>query len=62
MTINLAPEIHAEMAESADRRGITLTELVRRAVVLDRFIQASIEDGGRVLIEHGGERREIVLI
>lgn len=37
LTINLAPEIHEELQALADDDGITLTELLKRAVALHKF-------------------------
>jgi len=62
LTINMSPAVHAELVERSERRGISVTELVRRAVALDLFVQENIEGGSRILVEREGERREIVLI
>jgi len=62
LTINLAPEVHAELTARADRRGITITELIRRAVALDLFIEENSQGNGRILVERDDKLREVVLI
>jgi hypothetical protein len=55
-----------ESAAAADaltlRRGITLTELVRRAVSHEKFLDDAVQRGAKVLIqEPDGSVRELVL-
>jgi hypothetical protein len=38
LTINIADELHDELQALADEREIDVTELVRRAIALDRFV------------------------
>lgn len=62
LTINLTPELHAELTERAERRGLSITDLIRRAVALDKFVDDNLQQGGRVLVERAEEVREVVLI
>lgn len=62
LTINLVAELHNELTLRAARRGVSLTDLIRRAVALDKFVDENLAGGGRLLIERDGEVREVVLV
>ena len=54
VTINMPVKLHRELQERAHQRGISVTELMRRAVALDKLV---FEDGATVTItEHGKEK------
>lgn len=38
LTIDIEAGLHAELVRSAEERGISLGELIRRAVALDRYV------------------------
>ena len=38
LIIDIAPALYDELHETADERGITVPELLRRAIALDRYI------------------------
>jgi hypothetical protein len=62
LTINLAPEVHEDLQRMADERGVTITELIRRAIALDKFVYEH-RDADLLLRERDGrELRQIVLI
>ena len=60
LTINLAPELHEELQRMADERRITITELIRRAVALDKFVWE--HRTAELLLKDGDQIRQIVLI
>jgi hypothetical protein len=60
LTINVAPELHEELQRMADERGITITELIRRAVALDKFIYENRD--AELLLKEGDKVRQIVLV
>ena len=60
LTINLAPELHEDLQRMAEARGITITELIRRAVALDKFVWE--HRNAELLLKDGDEIRQIVLI
>ena len=59
LTINVTPEVHEELQQLADARGITITELIKRAVALDKFVWEHRK--GELLIKEGDRVKEIVL-
>lgn len=62
LTINLAPEVHEELQRLADERGITITELIKRAVALDKFVWEN-RDAELLLKDKDGDTiRQIVLL
>jgi predicted transcriptional regulator len=58
LTINVSPEVHEELQRLADARGITITELIKRAVALEKFVWEHRE--GELLLKEGDRVREIV--
>lgn len=61
LTINLAPEVHAELQRMADERGITITELIKRSVALDKFVWEHRD--AELLIKDGdGTVKQVVLL
>lgn len=59
LTINMAPEAHEELTSLADQRGITITELVRRALALDKYCWEHRED--ELLVADDDHVRQIVM-
>jgi hypothetical protein len=60
LTINVAPELHEELQKMAEERGITVTELIRRAVALEKFIYDNRDS--ELLLKDGDKVREIVRV
>lgn len=59
LVIQLAPEVHEELTNLADQRGISITELIRRAVALDKFCWEHRD--AELLVKDGGSVRQIVM-
>lgn len=51
ISANLAPEVVETIKELAKKRGISMTELLRRAVAVEKFLDEEIERGSTILIE-----------
>ncbi len=63
VTVNLRPEDLETLRAIAKRRKITLTEAIRRAIAMERFVEAAIADGGNLLVEQKDKRlRQLVLV
>ncbi len=60
LTINVAPDVHAELSRMAEERGITITELFKRAVALDKFVWEHRD--AELLMKDGETVRQIVLM
>lgn len=61
ISANLAEEVVEEMKALAEKRGITLTELLRQALATEKFLTEEMEQGSHLILEREGEqRRELV--
>ena len=60
VTVNLSDETIRDLREVADKRGITLTEAIRRAIATEKFVQDERDEGSKILVEKpGGRVREV---
>ena len=60
VTVNLSDETIEDLREVASKRGITLTEAIRKAIATEKFVQDERDEGAKILIEKPGERvREV---
>ncbi|MBW4460470.1 MAG: hypothetical protein KME47_09555 [Nodosilinea sp. WJT8-NPBG4] len=60
MSINLTGDAAEYLEDLAESQGITQTEALRRAIATESYIQKSIKEGYRVLLQNKDEIREIV--
>lgn len=60
LTINLAVELHEDLQQTARERGISVSELIRRAIALDKFIWQHRHE--ELLLKNGDTTRQIVLV
>jgi hypothetical protein len=60
LTINLAADLHEDLQRMAQERGINVSELIRRAIALDKFVWEHREE--ELLLKNGDTTRQIVLI
>ena len=59
VTINMPVKLHRELQQRAHQRGISVTELLRRAVALDKLV---FEDGAKVTIKEDGQEKVLHLL
>ena len=62
LTVNLNAETAAALNEIAAKRGISLTETVRRAVAVLKFVEDEIQKGNAVQSTDGARTRELLLV
>lgn len=62
LTINLPQELWEDLAARAEQRGISVTELIRRAVALDAYLNDQASGTDRILVERGDTLRELVFV
>jgi hypothetical protein len=60
LTINFSVGLHDEVNAIARERGITVTELVKRSLALDKFVWENRD--AKLLLKDGDEIREVVLL
>lgn len=56
ITANLSQEVVDAIEELAAKSGITKTEVIRRAVAMERFLEEQEEHGADLLIRQRGSR------
>jgi len=63
VTVNLPDEAVAALKEYASKRGITMTEALRRFILREKFFDDEISEGNKLLIEKRDDKslREVVL-
>jgi hypothetical protein len=62
-TINLPEDALAALREIAASRNTTLTEVIRRALSVERYLDRTIRAGGKILVEEPDKTvRQLVLL
>jgi CopG-like RHH_1 or ribbon-helix-helix domain, RHH_5 len=62
VNVYFADEVYDELARIAKDRGKTLSEVLRHAVTLEKYVDETRRDGGRLLVEKAsGETRELLV-
>lgn len=62
LSVNLPPEDVAVIRELAKRRSTTMTEVIRKGIGMQKYLQAAVDKGGKIFVEdRRGRLREIVL-
>jgi hypothetical protein len=63
LSVNLTPEIAESLRSISNRRGITLTEAIRRAISTQLFVEDALDQGAKILIAEPDEPvRELVFV
>ncbi len=59
LTVNVALDVGDAIDELAKRHGITITDVIRRAVSIYKFIDDEMTSGVKILVERDGTVREV---
>lgn len=63
LSVNLSPEASGTFRELIERKGLTITEGIRRAIAVWKFIEDEAQRGNQIaVIEHDGSIRKVVLL
>src|SRR5690349_1214976 len=62
VNVNFAPSAYEALERLAQRRGKTLSEILRDAIQLESWLQAAEDEGWHVLLERDGHVRELARI
>jgi Ribbon-helix-helix protein, copG family len=62
LSVNVADDVARAIDEIRARRGWSITELIRRAVSILKFIDDEAMHGGKVLVERDGKIREVTFL
>lgn len=62
LSVNLSPEDVEVIRELAKKRSTTMTEVIRKGIGMQKYLQDAVAKGGKILVEdRRGRLREIVL-
>lgn len=60
-TVNFSGDAYQALEHLAERKGKSMSEVLRDAIALEKWFQDTIEAGAKVLVEdHSGRVREVV--
>jgi hypothetical protein len=62
LTVNVNPETLAAIKTLAAQRGISYTEIIRRAVAVYKLVEDEIAQGHTIQIKDGENVKEVVLV
>jgi hypothetical protein len=62
MQLNFSDAAYSAIQTLSRRSGRTMAEVLRDAIGLERWFLDTVESGARVLVEHDGTAREVILV
>lgn len=61
--VNFSDGAYGALQELCEAQSKTMTEVLRDAITLERWVQQIRDEGGRLLVEQrDGSRREVILL
>lgn len=60
VNVNFSEEAYATLEAIATRRGCTVSDLVREAINMEKWLEDMHQQGSRLLVERDGQLRELV--
>ncbi|MCA9773764.1 MAG: ribbon-helix-helix protein, CopG family, partial [Myxococcales bacterium] len=51
ISANLSEEVVQALRELAEEKGVTMTEMLRQAISLEKFLSDQVKEGKKVLLE-----------
>lgn len=61
VNVNFSPEIYDALQQIAEERSTTMADVLRDAIGLEKFVQDTKKEGGRILIDRGNGRTHELL-
>lgn len=63
VTVNLSEEAVKSLEALANKRGITMTEALRKAIATEKFLADEVAEGSKVLIKSkdGKDTRQLLI-
>lgn len=62
LSVNLSPEVADELKQYASRKGVSITEAVRRAITVLTFVENAQSRGASLHLEEGGALKEVLFL
>ncbi|UPG92869.1 ribbon-helix-helix protein, CopG family [Luteibacter aegosomatissinici] len=61
LTVNLSDDVTQALRALAAEKGISLTEVLRQAISMERFLSQEVNEGKKILIEDkDGSMRQVI--
>lgn len=61
VNVNFSPDTYDTLARIAQRKGISMSEVLRQAISLTNFAEDVTAQGGRLLVDRGGKVSEVLI-
>lgn len=62
LSINLAPDVAQVLTDWAQKKQISATEAVRRAIAVWNFVETEIANGNKIAVSDGSAFREVIVL
>jgi len=62
LSVNLSPEVSDVLKDYAKRKGVSITEVIRRSIGVLKFVDEARNRGASLTIKENGEVKEIVFL
>lgn len=62
VNVNFSPQAYAMLQELADKKGTTISMVLRDAIAMEKYVDDTRREGGRILFERDGKFRELVQV
>jgi len=62
LSVNLSPDVADQLKDYAGRKGLSVTEAVRRAIAILAFVDDAQRRGASLNIEEGGTLKEVLFL
>jgi hypothetical protein len=60
-SVNLPQASVDALKALAEKSGSSMAEVLRRAISTEKFLNDTVEKGGKILIQDGGTQRELLI-
>jgi len=61
VNVNFSPETYDTLASIAQKKGISMSEVLRQSISLTKFAEDVVEKGGRLLVDRNGSVSEVLI-
>ena len=61
VNVNFSENVYQMLEALAEKKGKTMSEILRDAIALEKWVQDETDAGGRLLVDRGGQVRELVV-
>jgi metal-responsive CopG/Arc/MetJ family transcriptional regulator len=60
VNVSFSEHVYEMLEELAEKKGKSMTDILRDAVALEAWLQKEWESGSRIIVEREGSQRELV--